>query len=198
MAKVENTFSVRGKSISQLKSLTPRFLESQTTSDISKVVSRLSSAANKRIKRLIESRVPSQALSVWAEKGAYKFSTKGKNKEMLLEEYKRVKNFLELESSTVKGARLVRKRTIDGAKEKGVIITEKDYDMFFRTYEELKKVDPSIQDKLYKYNVWGELAQQVKTGASMPDIILKMLENLSSIYEKRFDADTDFSEFFEF
>lgn len=198
MQKVENTFTVKGKSIQQLKSLSPKFLESQTTSDLAKVVTRLSSAANKRIKRLIQSGIPSQALLIWSQRGAYKFSSKGKNKAMLLEEYKRVKQFLETETSTVKGARLARKKTIEGAREKGVEITEKDYDKFFRLYEELKKVDPSVSDKLMKYNVWGELMEQVKTGASMADILIKMQENLGNIYEKRFNTDTDFSEFFEF
>ena len=103
-----------------------------------------------------------------------------------------------METSTVRGARLARKQTIEGAKEKGVIISEKDYDKFFRLYEELKRVDPSVNDKRMKYNVWGELSNQVKSGASMNEVLIKMIKKLSDIYEKRFNADTDFSEFFEF
>lgn len=196
MSKVENTFSVRGKSISQLSSLPPKQLQSFKRAELAKVITRLSSAANKRIKRLQKSGVPSSALRTIQNSG--KFTVAGKNKQQLMEEYKRVKSFLGAETSTVTGAKKVRANVIEGARRKGVEISEQDYDKFFRLYEELKRVDPSVNDKLMKYNVWGELSEQVKTGASMTDILIKMQENLGNIYEKRFSADKDFSEFFEF
>lgn len=192
--KQKNTFSVSGKSIADLTRLSPKEIQSFKRTELAKVVTRLASAANKRIKRLQKSGVSSSALQ--AVDG--RFSVSGKNMAELKEEYKRVKSFLGAETSTVTGAKKVRANVIEGARKRGVEISEKDYDKFFRAYEELKKVDPSVQDKLMKYNVWGELTEQIKTGASMTDILIKMQENLGNIYEKRFSTDKDFSEFFEF
>lgn len=194
MLKAENTFTVKGKSIGELTRLSPKEIQSFKRTELAKVVTRLASAANKRIRRLQKSGVPSSALHAINKK----FSVSGKNMLELKEEYKRVKNFLGAETSTVTGAKKVRANVIEGARRQGVEISEKDYDKFFRLYEELKRVDPSVQDKLMKYNVWGELSEQLKTGVSMDDILIKMIENLGSIYEKRFSTDKDFSEFFEF
>lgn len=76
-----------------------------------KRISRLVSLANKRLKRLEEAGLDdSPAYQKWVEAGAEKFSVKGKDPNELQRELSRLKNFIESETSTVRGVNNVLKQ----------------------------------------------------------------------------------------
>ena len=75
-----------------------------------KRISRLVSLANKRLKRLENAGLAdSPAYQKWVEAGAEKFSVKGKDHNQLQRELSRLKNFIESETSTVRGVNNVLK-----------------------------------------------------------------------------------------
>ena len=75
-----------------------------------KKISRLVSLANKRLKRLENAGLTdSPAYQKWVEAGAEKFSVKGKDHNQLQRELSRLKNFIESETSTVRGVNNVLK-----------------------------------------------------------------------------------------
>jgi len=67
---------------------------------------RLVSMANKRLRRLEQQNlINSPAYQKWVEDGSQKFSVKGKNMEELKQEIARMNDFLNKQTSTVKGAK---------------------------------------------------------------------------------------------
>lgn len=83
-------------------------LQSLSRRDISKIVSKLASAANKRLKRIELAGLEDYSSAYrYVKSSGGKFSVKGKSKEELLLEYKRVKGYLSSQrtTSTVAGTR---------------------------------------------------------------------------------------------
>ncbi len=186
-------------SISYLQNLSNRQLTNLTRNELAKVVSKLASAANKRIKRLLQSNVPSPALISRFERGKVHFSVKGKNVDELKKEYLEVKSYLSAETSTVKGARKVMNTVINTLKnEKGIEITEDQYSAFFRIYEAVKERDPYISLQNIKYQVFEAIANEIDF-SSADDIVKNIIENLEELYKQSMKEsdDYDISRFFE-
>lgn len=101
-------YDVRGKSISELQRITPAQWKSLNRRERSQVVSRLASAANKRLARFEKAGISTPASRGAMKRG--KFSVKGKSKTELTTEYKRVKAFLSAETGTAKGYKKFKKR----------------------------------------------------------------------------------------
>lgn len=95
-------FKVEGKSIKQLMRLRPSTISKMDAATLGKVVTRLSSAANKRARRIAAKGISTPATRQMERSGG-KFSSKGKDINELRTEYKRVKSFLKSETSTIKG-----------------------------------------------------------------------------------------------
>ncbi len=186
-------------SISYLQNLSNRQLTNLTRNELAKVVSKLASAANKRIKRLLQNNVPSPALIGRFERGKIHFSVKGKNVDELKKEYLEVKSYLSAETSTVKGARKVMNTVINTLKnEKGIEITEDQYSAFFRIYEAVKERDPYISLQNIKYQVFEAIANEIDF-SSADDIVKNIIENLEELYKQSMKEsdDYDLSRFFE-
>ena len=186
-------------SISYLQNLSNRQLTNLTRNELAKVVSKLASAANKRIKRLLQNNVPSPALIGRFERGKIHFSVKGKNVDELKKEYLEVKSYLSAETSTVKGARKVMNTVINTLKnEKGIEITEDQYSAFFRIYEAVKERDPYISLQNIKYQVFEAIANEIDF-SSADDIVKNIIENLEELYKQlmKESDDYDLSRFFE-
>ena len=104
--------------------------------------SRLSSLANKRLKRIEEQNLlESPAYKSWVDSGGAKFGVRGKNMEQIQAEVGRLNNFINQSTSTVKGAKDYFKNIA-----KTVGITE---------YKDI----PDLQNKL---NNFFELTSKVK------------------------------------
>ena len=85
--------------------------------DFRQEVSRLNSMANKRIKRLANSKFNSSpAYQKWLKSGGQKFSIRGKNQQEVWKEYYRVQQFLDYETSTITGSKKVLKKTNENFK----------------------------------------------------------------------------------
>ena len=126
---------------------------SLSVKDLRKVVSRLSSAANKRIKRLENAELVSPALLEVKESGG-KFGTKGKSEEALKAEFFRLKNFFKAESSTVKGARSLEKNAKEVIKNVyGVDLDDTEYKKILSGYYDGYNIDNQYQAQKLRYGV---------------------------------------------
>ena len=83
-----------------------------TVEQLRNLVGNAADIANKRIKRLQQNEWGRNSIAYqkWAEAGAKKFSTKGKNEGQLKAEFKRVKNFLESQTGSISGQKQERKK----------------------------------------------------------------------------------------
>lgn len=191
-----NSFNVKGKSTNQLIKLSGTQLNKLSRKELAQVVSRLGSTANKRLRRFEKKDTTSPATEYVKRTGG-KFSVKGKNIESLKKEYLRVKGFLEAETSTITGAKKVRKNVINKLKEFGIDIKENQYDKFFKVYERLKEVDRTVSDKLLKYNVFEEIGNVIDN-PNIDDIVNEMQKRIDEIYQQSIGEDAyDLSKFFE-
>lgn len=97
---------VDGLTIDDIMRMDANEINSLGKKDLATLTSRLASAANKRIKRMRKAGVESPALSTFeSRKQGVKFSVKGKSVNELRHTFKSAKGFLNLKTSSIKGAR---------------------------------------------------------------------------------------------
>lgn len=189
--------NIQKMSLKSLTDLSERELSSLSHNELSKVVSRLSQVANKRLTRLSKSGVFSSAYEGFRRRGEGRFTTKNKTDFDLKKEFLRVKDFLNMETSTIHGAQSVRREVIQKLKkEHNIKITNKQYNDFFKVYERLKEVDSTVSNKLMKYNVFEEISN-VLDDSNIDETVDEMRNRLTEIYQKSVgDTERDISEFF--
>lgn len=103
----------------------------------------INDAANKRVRRGLQQKTDSPAIAQWKRQGGGFFTTKGKTRNQMLSEFKRVKAFMQDKTSTKKGQiayqDYVRKRIED---QTGVKLTQEQAEQFFDVLEKVKEVIP--------------------------------------------------------
>lgn len=164
-------------------------LNKMTRSELSKVVSQLGSAANKRLKRFEESGIKSGAYSQTIKAG--RFSARGKSLNQLRNEYIREKQFLESKTSTIRGYREVKRNF-----EKNIIgtnntLTDKQYERFWRFYNKAKSVGKGFRyiDKMkIAYQIFNENKR-----ASFDSMLGQLEERINKEYEYREETEKQFS-----
>lgn len=177
--------SVSGKSVEELLDIDIDNFNMLDEKYLRKAVTRLVSAGNKRLKRLGKSDVYSPAWYSVMYWGKGKFSVKGKNLNQLRAEFIRIRNFFEMETSTIIKAKKVRDAVIASMEKEGVHITKEQYNRVFRAYEELKNRYPEISNRAFKYRVLTEI-----TRLDHPDIskiLSDMEKKLNDIYEEEME-----------
>lgn len=176
---------VSGMSIQDILNMDNRTFNSLNTSDMRKVVGRLVSAGNKRLRSFERAGESSPATRHVAKSGGA-FSTKGKDLNALRSEYTRAKNFLQSKTGTRKGWKQVKKETIAGLKKKGVEMSEQQFNDVWKAYEDLKELSPEVANRGLKYSVLKDVADMVTdTDKSADEIATALHENLSTIYEEQ-------------
>lgn len=106
----------RRKSVEILLNMELNDLRKMSRADLARNVSKLASAANKRIVRIEKAGVYSPSVEYVKQHGG-KFSVAGKSKQQLLIEYNRVADFLTSKTSSVRGAKKWEKDVAKGVRE---------------------------------------------------------------------------------
>lgn len=198
---------VSGMSVQDLLNIDNRLFNSLTESDLRKVVGRLVSAGNKRIRTFERNKTTSPSLGRVNKSGGV-FSTKGKDLAALRTEYKRAKQFLQSKTGTVKQWNKVKQETIDSLKKRGVELTKEQFDTVFKIYDRLAEVDSTIEDKKYKYKVIEEISNEladaledvedVDQDTLINDVVSDMMDHITELYEEeQEDEPGGFSVFFD-
>lgn len=176
---------VSGLSVKDILNMDINTFNKLNTSDLRKVVGRLVSAGNKRL-RSFERAGESSPATRHAYKSGGVFSTRGKDLNALRAEYTRAKNFLQSKTGTRKGWKQVKKETIAGLKKHGVEMTNIQFNDVWKAYEDLKELSPEVANRGLKYSVLKDVADMVTdTDKSADEIATALHENLSKIYEEQ-------------
>lgn len=188
----------RGKSVNDLLSMNPKDFMKLNERELRLVVTRLSSAANKRL-RAFEQQGETSPAYRQAKEGGTRFGTAGKSFNELRAEFKRVKGFMTAQTGTVGKWKKVRENTIEKLKKQNVNITPQQFDKFFRTYENLKSADKSVSNRGLKYAVLTTLQDAMEDKTKSVDALTsEMQTKITNIYEglERNDSAAGVSGFF--
>lgn len=145
----------------------------------------LASAGNKRLKRAQEKGFSSPSIEAVLKKG--KFSTKDKSFAQLRNEFIRAKQFLQSKTGTLGEFNKFKRNALAKlTEESGIKITPDQFDTFWRSYEELRKSDPQIASKGFKYAVLGEIKDQLDENPdlSVGEVVGRIQDRLDEIYEE--------------
>lgn len=194
MATKKTADWIAGKTVEQILDLPFNELNKLTESQLKTAVGRLVSAGNKRLRRFEEKRGKLPNAGKQGDYEQVKFSTVGKDKTELLEEFKRARSFMRAETSSLAGYKRVKKKTGEGLKEAGYKnlqeqindMTSKNYDRFWQAYEKLKELKPEVSEQNLKYVVLEKMGKYVqgKKWFNVDKLVQKMEAQINSIYEE--------------
>lgn len=198
---------VSGMSVQDILNIDNKIFNSLTESDLRKVVGRLVSAGNKRLRTFERNDTKSPAAGQVMRSGGV-FSTKGKDLNALRAEYTRAKSFLKSKTGTVKQWNKVKQDTIDSMKKQGVELTKDQFDTVFKIYDRLSELDPSIEDKRYKYKIINEINETLSDALEAEDaegqeeilasVMESMQDRIAELYEEGQEyEDGGVSDFFD-
>lgn len=172
-----------GKSIEELMNIPQEEWEGLSKKDMRSVVQRLASAANKRVDRMQKKGISSPALRQLLENGG-RVSTKGKDLAALRAEFTRAKNFLQSQTSTISGYNEFVQNNIDALNEHGVDIDKKNFEDFWRVFDRLKEMDPSVENSALKYKIMQAIADEFDEDDIDVDYITeRMMDQIDLLYE---------------
>ena len=173
---------VSGMSVTDILNMDIRDFNKLGLSDLRKVVGRLVSAVNKRIRRFMKSGISTPATRALETSGGM-LSTKGKDLNQLRTEYARGRDFLNMETSSRKGYEDVQKKTVETLKGRGVDVTTEELDDIFEVYGRLKEIDPSVGVILSSSQVIGEISKLDNT-QDVQTRIMQAKERYNELYEE--------------
>lgn len=176
---------VSGMTVQDILNMDNATFNKLTESEMRKVLGRLVSAGNKRL-RSFERSGESSPATRYVNKSGGAFSTKGKDLNALRSEYTRAKNFLQSKTGTRRGWKKTKNEIIEGLRKYGVEMPENQFDKVWKAYEDLKELSPEVANRGLKYSVLKEVADMATDKRRSADEIATALhENLSQIYEEQ-------------
>ena len=172
----------------------PTKLASDEYKTLRKEISRLSSMANKRIKRLESNELTElPAYKSWYDNGHIKFSVKGKDYNQLQSEFWRLKRFLDDKTSTVRQANSFLKEMAQntGIKYNGLTDLKSKSKQFFDLAEKIKQYYQSANQSaiaLDYQKIWQQINTQIKQGVieiggteSTESVLNKYLDEMNKV-----------------
>ena len=182
-----------------------------TKKQLQSVVGKFARQARKRANRLLQKE---KVFTSPALAGARKtkpqgqqalFEIRGKSRQQLLKEYKRIKNFMESETSTVRGTEKFYKKTAEDISAGGYTDVEPEsLDKMFRVFAQLRDTDPWVSNVQYKYDVFEAIQKEMQLadasgrGKSIEDITERVQGMLDAISAANaYDAPETFDDFLD-
>lgn len=183
-----------GKTISDIMKMSISELQNFTASQQREIVSRLASAANKRIKLLEKRGVDTPALININMNGG-KLSVKGKSGDELISEFYKARSFLRSPTSTVRGWNKVLKGVEKAFNEMSDIYlpgTDIKYNNAmmgnaFALYDILSRTDPLLMQGREKYKIASKIAEFMYSGNTIrnyEEVMNMTLSYLQNQYEQ--------------
>lgn len=199
--KQKATVNVSGMSVKDIINIGENIVN-YNRNDLARIVGRLVSTANKRIRKLASTKIGQLSPAYRSRMGInrYKrtgrtygfFSTVGKNRSQLLQEFKEAKGFLELKTSTVRGWDTIRQ---DIEQELGVdLSTQRKQNKFWKVYRQLTDGQniPHVKDDTgSKFNseqiqrlVAKSFKQKGGFNQKVENLVDELKPRINEIYEK--------------
>lgn len=177
----------RGKSLEQVYDVDVETFNKWNRQTLSAAVRRLSDAANKRIKRFEDKGLETPAyLNVMKSGG--KFSTRGKTINQLRSEFIRVRDFLKMKTSTVRGYEKVKEdffTRVNATTSQRISLSDDDLNRFWRIFDKTESsiipfVKGSEQSQKMVFDVFIK-----NENMSEEDIIKKIYQKFDIYYEEQ-------------
>ena len=171
MARIKNKYRVAlsGVSVNQLLNIGATELKGYDRDNLSRIVTKLNSAANKRLVRLEKEGYNTPAMRKNHVSKGERFSVKDKNLKQLRAEYIHVSSFLKDNTSTVKGYKSFLQNLKNKFNDNGIKIgggTAKEVQDFIdqetKIYDWLKERNPLIEESGYKYEAMLRISEMVE------------------------------------
>lgn len=208
MARIINKTKVNltGKSVNQLVHLSATQIKGYDRQNLARIVTKLNSAANKRVVRLEKAGYNTPAMRAAKVDKGQRFSVAGKNLKQLRAEYIRVSGFLKADTSTKKGYKGFLKKIQKAFSDKGVKIggkgvtdTQDFIQMETKIYDWLKEKSPIIEESGYKYEAMKMISEYVsQDNLSETAIKRRMAKWVKETYEEeQRKRNIDTSNFFD-
>lgn len=162
---LSNGFSVTGKSVEDILSLNPDDFVYMDESDVRKIVGRLVSAGNKRLRAFERKGDYSPAYNRAMESGG-KFSTAGKDFNQLQEEFVRAREFFHSPTGSLKEWRKQKKymeKVQVSTPDAGVNEEPLSPNLRWEIFEKLRKHDPKFSVKVMKYRAIETIEEQISS-----------------------------------
>lgn len=129
-------------SINELLELSSRDVSKLSRQELAKVVSQLASAGNKRLRRLERTSMGTESRPYRTAMNVGNFSVKGKSQGQLQNEFKRVREFLTSETSTVSGWKSYKRKVYK--RIGGEFESEDSERAFWRAYRSIAKSEKAL------------------------------------------------------
>ena len=172
--------------------ITFREFNNMSRKDLSKLVSTLAATANKRLKRFAEKDVKTPAYKYALSTGG-KFISKGKNLNELRAEYIRVRDFLNMKTSSLKGYRNVKIDLANriGIDKKDILSLSEDYwSDFWDLYNKSDQLTPFIlgssDRQKYVFDIFIE-----NKGLNSDELEKVLQERFNEFYKQSVSRDFD-------
>lgn len=195
---------VKGKTVKQILDMPYYDLKKLTDSELKVLVGRLVSAGNKRLRRYQAKKgelpnAGSRRRTTQTESGQTttqqdyekrKFSTVGKDRTELFEEFKRAKNFMKAQTSSLTGEKSVKRESQRIIKENfGINVSDTDYDIYWKAFDRLKELHPEVDERNYKYTILAHMDKMLEQRKGKPYKSYKTFaraieKKLQQIYEE--------------
>lgn len=176
---------IKGKTVQNILDTPLYDLKKMTDSELRTVVGRLVSAGNKRLRRY---ETKKGELPNAGRQGTYeerKFSTQGKDRTELMEEFKRAKNFFGAETSSLTGEKNVKTKSQQALNENfGISVSDEDYDIYWKAFDRLKELHPEIDERNYKYTILSHMDKMIEKRKGKP---YKSYKTFARAIEKKLD-----------
>lgn len=187
-------YNVSGKSIKDLMKYRHTDLEKMSQADVRAITQRLASAANKRVKRMLEAGKETSATARLEETGG-KISTKGKNKEELIDEFLRAKQFLKDPHSNLRAHNKIIRRTRKKMKE----LTGEEFDEMIteeavKIVDELTEIFPQLRERRERYEVLKLAQDFFMDGLTPEEVYSEIKQTLDREYERQQALRREFEE----
>ena len=180
----------QGKSIQDILKMNVSTLQGYSVREQREIVSRLASAANKRLRGL-ESKDIETPATIKLKMSGGKISVKGKSEDELLNEFYRARQFLNAKTSTRSGWKNVEKGVEKAIKdiEKINIYKGMSYNELigkaFAYYDTLKEVDPTLVMNRDKYKIAEHIADLLyqNDDININDVMNQATQYIMDTYE---------------
>lgn len=160
---------IKGKTVQNMLDTPLYDLKKMTDSELRTVVGRLVSAGNKRLRRYESKK---GELPNAGRQGTYeerKFSTRGKDRTELMEEFKRAKNFFGAETASLTGEKSVKTKSQKALNDNfGISVSDEDYDIYWKAFDRLKELHPEIDERNYKYTILSHMDKMIEKRKGKP------------------------------
>ena len=195
---------VKGKTVKQILDMPYYDLKKLTDSELKVLVGRLVSAGNKRLRRYQAKKgeLPNAGIrrkttqteswqtTTQQDYEKRKFSTVGKDRTELFEEFKRAKNFMKAQTSSLMGEKSVKRESQRIIKENfGINVSDTDYDIYWKAFDRLKELHPEVDERNYKYTILAHMDKMLEQRKGKPYKSYKTFaraieKKLQQIYEE--------------